>query len=297
MKTLTIFTPTFNRAYCLGRLYESLLRQTSRDFIWMVIDDGSQDGTKALVESWQRENLIGIDYVFKENGGMHSAHNVAYGRIGTELNMCIDSDDFLPDGAVEKLLSFWSANKKPEWAGVLGLDAFADGKIVGTPFPAGMMHCKYSQLKSRYGVVGDKKFVYRTDVIRKYPQYPVFPGEKFVPLGYLYMLIDQDYDLGVLHEVLCIVEYMPDGSSKNIFRSYRRNPAGFAHERRQRMVYAATLKERFTNAVHYVSSSLFLKNGRFLAESTNKPLTLLAVPFGILLHLYIRKTSRGGVMK
>jgi glycosyltransferase involved in cell wall biosynthesis len=297
MKTLTIFTPTYNRGYCLGRLYESLARQSDRDFIWLVIDDGSTDDTKNLVENWQRGGLVEIQYVYKENGGMHSAHNAAYAQICTELNMCIDSDDYLPGDAVLKLLAFWKENKRANWAGVLALDAFTDGRIVGTTFPIGMAECKYSQLKSRYGVVGDKKFVYRTDVIRKYPPYPIFPGEKFVPLGYLYMLIDQDYDLGVLHEVLCIVEYMPDGSSRNIFRSYRRNPAGFAHERKQRMLYADTFKERFTNAAHYVSSALFLKNRRFLAESTNKPMTLLAVPLGILLHLYIRKTSRGGVMK
>jgi hypothetical protein len=152
-------------------------------------------------------------------------------------------------------------------------------------------------LKSKHNVVGDKKFVYNTEIIKKYPPYPIFKGEKFVPLGYKYMLVDQNYDLGVMHEVLCIVEYMPDGSSKNIFKSYRRNPQGFAHERKVRMVYAPTFKERLTNAAHYVSSALFLKNSRFFGQSTNKPLTLLAIPFGILLHLYIRKTSRSGVMK
>ncbi len=296
-KFLTIFTPTFNRAYCLGQLYESLVRQTSGNFLWLVIDDGSTDETKKLIENWKAENKIEIRYIYKENQGMHSGHNVAYDNIDTELNMCIDSDDFLPDDAVEKINSFWKNNKKPNWAGLLGLDAFKDGAIVGTPFPAGMTECKYSGLKSKYGVVGDKKFVYSTEIIKKYPPYPIFEGEKFVPLGYKYMLIDQDYDLGVMHDVLCIVEYMPDGSSKNIFRSYRRNPNGFAHERKIRMVYSPTFKERFTNAMHYVSSAMFTKNTRFLGQSTSKGLTLLAIPFGILLNLYIRKTSRSGVMK
>jgi glycosyltransferase involved in cell wall biosynthesis len=296
-KYITIFTPTFNRAYCLGQLYESLVRQTSDDFLWLVVDDGSSDNTKTLVDSWINEKKIEIQYIFKANEGMHSGHNVAYDNIDTELNMCIDSDDFLPEDAVEKIIAFWKKNRKPNWAGLLGLDAFKDGRIVGTPFPLGMTECKYSELSSRHKVVGDKKFVYNTEIIKKYPAYPIFKEEKFVPLGYKYMLIDQDYDLGVMHEVLCIVEYMPDGSSKNIFRQYRRHPKGFLHERKIRMVYSPTAKERFINAAHYVSSAIFLKHYKFLGESTNKGMTLLAIPVGILLNLYIRYTSKTGVIK
>lgn len=297
MTELTIFTPTYNRAYCLGRLYESLKRQTRKDFEWLVVDDGSTDNTRELVEGWMNERQIPIRYIFKENGGMHTGHNTALANITAELNMCIDSDDYLPDDSVEKILNTWKTRRKDNWAGMIGLDAYEDGSIVGTRFPDGMTECKYSHLKSRFGVIGDKKFVYATEIIRRYPDYPVFPEEKFVPLGYKYMLIDQDYDLGVINDVLCIVEYMPDGSSKNIFRQYRRNPRGFAHERKIRMVYSDNWKERFTNAIHYVSSSIFLKNSRFLSESTNKLLTILALPFGVALNLYIRYTNRSGVMK
>jgi glycosyltransferase involved in cell wall biosynthesis len=294
---LTVFTPTFNRAYCLSQLYESLLRQTCKDFVWLVVDDGSTDATKELIDSWIAENKINIQYIFKKNEGMHSGHNVAINNITTELNMCIDSDDFLPDDAVKKIIDFWNSNKKESWAGLIGLDAFKDGKIVGTPFPENLNECKYSLLKSKYKVTGDKKFVYKTDIIKKYPEYPIFEGEKFVPLGYKYLLIDQDYDLGVVHDVLCIVEYMPDGSSKNIIKQYLKNPKGFAHERKIRMQYAPSFKERFTNAMHYVSSSILLKNYSFFSESPNKGLTLIAIPFGILLNVYIRYTNKSGVMK
>lgn len=297
MKSITVFTPTFNRAYCLGQVYDSLVRQTSSDFVWMIIDDGSSDGTKCVVEAWIAQNKISIHYIYQHNLGMHGAHNTAYDNINTELNVCIDSDDFLPDHAIEKILAFWSANKKQNWAGLLGLDAFKDGKIVGTPFPEGITECKYYQLKAKYNVVGDKKFIYRTDIIKKYPAYPIFEGEKFVPLGYKYMLIDQDYDLGIINEVLCIVEYMPDGSSKNIIRQYRKNPLGFSHERKMRMLYSYTFKERFMNAIHYVSGALFLKNWNFLKESSCKWLTFFAIPLGILFHFYIRYTARAGVMR
>jgi len=295
--TLTVFTTTYNRAYCLSQLYESLLRQTCKDFVWLVVDDGSTDATKEIIDSWIAESKITIQYIFKKNEGMHSGHNVAINNITTELNMCIDSDDYLPDDALKKIIDFWNNNKKESWAGLIGLDAFKDGKIVGTSFPENLKECKYSLLKSKYKVTGDKKFVYKTDIIKKYPEYPIFEGEKFVPLGYKYLLIDQDYDLGVVHDVLCIVEYMPDGSSKNIIKQYLKNPKGFAHERKMRMQYAPSFKERFTNAMHYVSSSILMKNYNFFSESPRKFLTLIAIPFGILLNVYIRYTNKSGVMK
>jgi glycosyltransferase involved in cell wall biosynthesis len=297
MKSITVFTPTFNRAYCLSQLYASLVMQTSTDFLWLVIDDGSTDTTKNLVDFWIAEDKISIQYIYKNNEGMHSGHNVAIKNITTELNMCIDSDDYLSHNAIEKVLSFWKNNKKESWAGIIGLDAFKDGTVVGTPFPQSLLECKYSLLKSRYKVTGDKKFIYKTAILKKYPEYPIFEDEKFVPLGYKYLLIDQDYDLGVLHEILCVVEYMPDGSSKNIIKQYLKNPKGFAHERKIRMQFAPSFKERFTNAVHYVSSLLLLKNYRFLKESPNKVLTLVAIPFGILLNIYIRYTNKSGIMK
>ena len=93
MKTLTVFTPTFNRAYTLHKCYESLRRQTSKDFVWLIIDDGSSDNTKELVESWINEKEVDIRYHYQNNKGMHGAHNTAYELIDTQINTCIDSDD------------------------------------------------------------------------------------------------------------------------------------------------------------------------------------------------------------
>lgn len=288
MKTITVFTPTFNRAYLLPRLYKSLCAQTSKDFIWLIIDDGSSDNTKELVDQWIIENLIEIQYHFKENGGMHTGHNVAYSLINTELNVCIDSDDRMPEDAIQKIIKCWNHKGAEHFAGILGLDIYQDGTLVSNkkfpPIEAG----KYYELKAKYGLVGDIKFVYRTDVIRKYPEYPVFEGEKFTPLGYKYLLIDQEYDMLFLNEPLCIVEYMEDGSTKNIIRQYFKNPQGFIHERKVRMKYAYSFKERFTNCMHYVSSCLIVGKKNILQDSTNKPLTLLALPFGVLLHIYLK---------
>ncbi|MBR0302515.1 MAG: glycosyltransferase family 2 protein, partial [Clostridia bacterium] len=105
MKTLTVLTPTFNRAELLRRVYSSMIRQTSDDFVWMIVDDGSTDDTERFVREFIEEGKIEIEYIKKENGGKHTAVNLAISSVKTELiAISLDSDDaFLPDSA-ERIL-------------------------------------------------------------------------------------------------------------------------------------------------------------------------------------------------
>lgn len=291
MAILTVFTPTYNRAYILKQCYDSLCRQTCKDFIWLIIDDGSTDNTKEIVEKWKlNDNGFEIRYVYKSNGGMHTGHNKAYELIDTELNVCIDSDDFMTDNAVEIITEFWKQNKDYKYAGIIGLDVFKDGKTVGTDLPKQ----KSITVSGFYdnGGKGDKKLIYRTDVINKYPKYPEFEGEKLVPLSYKYLLIDQDYELLILNEPICVVEYMEDGSTKNIFKQYYKNPKGFSFFRKVHMEYDKTLKKKFITCVHYVSSNFICKNKNFIKESPKKAMTMAAIPFGFMLYRHIIFKSR-----
>jgi glycosyltransferase involved in cell wall biosynthesis len=294
---LTIFTPTFNRAYTLHLCYESLKRQTCNDFIWLIIDDGSTDNTRDLIVGWINEGLVPIRYSYQNNLGMHGAHNTAYEQIETELNICIDSDDYMDDHAVEKIVNFWKKYGSDRYAGIVGLDAMQNGTVIGTAMPVNLKASPLSELYVKHNVRGDKKLVYRTEVTREVPPYPLFSGEKYCPLSYKYLLIDQEYPLLILNEVLCYVEYMPDGSSLNMIKQYKNNPRGFAFFRKVAMIYAPTYKERFREAMHYVSSSLMSKNTRFVAESPRKLTTLLAIPIGSLLYLYIQGKNRSTVKR
>ena len=107
---------------------------------------------------------------------MHGAHNTAYELIDTELNVCIDSDDYMADDAVEKIVSFWKKNGSSKYAGIVGLDASPDGNIIGTEMPENLKESTLSNLYGKYGVKGDKKLVYRSELTRKTPPYPIFPG-------------------------------------------------------------------------------------------------------------------------
>ncbi|PKV50983.1 glycosyltransferase involved in cell wall biosynthesis [Aquimarina sp. MAR_2010_214] len=289
MKTLTVFTPTYNRAYCLGQCYDSLVRQVNQDFVWLIIDDGSSDNTKELVETWIKEGKISIKYHFQENQGMHGGHNSAYSLIETELNVCIDSDDFMPDNAVDEIMKFWSrVEKDSKIAGIIGLDSYKNGTVIGQKIPEHITKTTVEDLYYRYNVSGDKKIVYRTEVVQKYPPYPLFKKERFVPLGVLYLLIDKNYELLCLNEVLCVVEYMEDGSSRNIVKQYYRHPKGFQYARMINMRHSKYIKVRFKNAVHFVSHSLQLLDFKMFNKTPRFFLTIFAFPIGVLLYGYVR---------
>lgn len=289
MPILTVFTPTYNRAYILSRCYESMKRQSCKDFIWLIVDDGSTDNTRQLVAQWQSENNdVEIRYVFQQNQGMHSAHNLAYATIDTEINTCIDSDDYLSDDAVEKIICFWqTCDRDRSISGFLALDAYRDGEIIGTRFPKDVVSAGYYDYYYKYGVKGDKKFVLRSELTKRSP-YPLFDGEKFVDLATKYLLLDLEYKLLHMDEVVCYVEYLADGSSHNIFKQYLNNPKGFAYSRRLCMSLPfGGIGFRFKQAIHYVSASIISKDVHWLKKSPRKGLTLCAVPAGVLLRGYI----------
>ncbi|WP_246056207.1 glycosyltransferase family 2 protein [Alteribacter natronophilus] len=291
-KTLTVFTPTYNRAFCLPQLYLSLLRQSRKDFVWLIIDDGSTDGTADLVKSWTAEGLIDIRYHYQQNQGMHGAHNTAYELIDTELNVCIDSDDELAEGAVEKILSFWSSYGSSRVSGIAGLDLDRRGNIIGTKLPEDVSRSTLFDLYYKYGVTGDKKLVYRTELTKKYP-YPLFRGERYVGLAYKYYRLDEDYELLLLNEPLCVVEYLEDGSSMNMLSQYYRNPKGFSFYRKELMKLPfVDLKFKYRQAIHYVSSSFLEKNSSFLRDTPAPLLTVLAIPPGLLLYFHVLTKQR-----
>lgn len=287
MKKLTVFTPTYNRAYVLNKCYESLKKQTVKNFVWLIIDDGSNDNTKELVEGWIKENIIEIRYKYQKNKGMHGAHNTAYELIDTELNTCIDSDDYMPVDAIEKILNFWEKNGSDKIAGIVALDAYENGQVIGDKFPEVLKTLALFDIHYKHKLKGDKKLIYRSELTKEYP-YPIFKGEKYVSLSYKYTMIDRNYELALMNEVICIVEYMGDGSSMNMFKQYRKNPRGFAFLRVHNLNNPkAKIMFKFKECVHYVSSSIFSKNRSFLSETPNKLLTILAIPFGVTLYFYI----------
>ena len=286
MVSLTVFTPAYNRADLLPRCYESMKRQTNKNFIWMIIDDGSTDNTRTLVEGWlQDPRDFEVVYYYKENGGLHTAYNEAIAHIETELCVCIDSDDFMPDNAVDRILEFWAAHGSDRVAGIVGVDHDLNDRIIGDPLPDQKTVNLIDLLVGRYPIVnGDRTNVVRTELYKKYAPMKVFPGEKNFNPHYLHLQISREYDFLVLNENLRFVDYQPGGMSASMWKQYRSSPRSFAETRKLYLSFPNTgFKFRFRHCVHYVSSSVLAGNCRFLVESPVKGLTLLAMPLGVLL--------------
>lgn len=294
MKTLTVFTPAFNRAHTLVRTYKSLCRQTCQDFCWLVVDDGSTDNTRQLVEGWIEEGRIPVRYIYKENGGLHTAYNTAYANIDTELNMCVDSDDFLPDDAVDVILKEWRERGSENYAGLIGLDYSLDNQPIGGPFPETLTETHVFDLRARKIHDYDCKPVYRSDLTRKFSPMIGFPGEKNFNPHYIAIEIDRYLPVLVVNKNFCFVDYqVGDSMSRNIVNQYFNSPRSFCKSRIQEMSHPRTfLCNNIRLATHYVAESIIARNAGFLRESPCKLLTLLCVPAGVALYFYLLTKRR-----
>ena len=308
MATLTVFTPAYNRAHTIWRTYESLCRQSNKDFEWLVVDDGSSDNTRQLVRSWIQdvrdvnENTFEghsqagfvMRYIWKENGGLHTGYNTAYANADTELIVCIDSDDLMPDDAVEKILDCWQRKGSDRYAGIMGLDFDTEGKPLGGYFPEDLKETYFLDMYIKGIHKANTKEVMRTELMKKVAPQEGFPGEKNFNPVYMLLQVCDDYPLIVLNENLCIVEYQQDDSmSRGIFRQYMNSPRSFAKLRLLEMrLKRNTPLHRLRAAVHYVSSCIIARDKNWLSQASNKLLVLAAAPVGYALSCYIKHKAK-----
>lgn len=289
---LTIFTPTYNRAHLLPRLYDSILCQANASIIWMIIDDGSTDNTTELIKKWQKESNFPIEYYYQENGGMHTAHNAAYQRIVTPLNLCIDSDDLLAPNALKNIQSVWKKIEHDQSiAGMVGLNVnFRTDEIVGNSFPDHFKKGNLLNLYENHNLKGDKKIALKTTFVRNCtPLYPVYEGEYLVPLSALYTSLNYQYDFSFYNEVWCIVDYQIDGASQNVWAQYQKSPQGFAYLRMMNIKYSPNVNFCVKNYLHLISCVIFAPKILKLIYS-NRLLFgfIIFLPLGIGFHLYLR---------
>lgn len=295
MKTLTIFTPTYNRAHTLERLYRSLCAQTCHDFEWLVVDDGSTDGTREVIQSFIDEDLIPIKYIYKDNGGLYTGYNTAYSVIDTELNVCVDSDDAMPADAVRIILRTWEEKGSDRFAGILGLDVtMDDGTPIGGRFPDGLDECYLLDLYTRRIHRGDTKQVMRTDLMKKVAPMEGFPGEKnFNPI-YMLLQVCDDYPLIVVNEPLCLVEYQEgDSMSRNIWHQYADSPRSFAKLRLLEMnLKHSSPWDRIRCAVHYIAECRIAQDKTWRHNLSPKGLCMITMIPGALLFYVIKWKNR-----
>jgi glycosyltransferase involved in cell wall biosynthesis len=305
----TVFTPTYNRATTLHRVYESLKAQTFRDFEWLIVDDGSKDNTREVVEQWQQENPFPIRYVYQENGHKHIAFGRGVKESDGELFLTLDSDDYCEPNALERFKYHWDTipqDQKENFSAVTCLCKTVDGEIVGNRFPFDPTDSDSIEINYRYKVDGEKWGFHRTDVLRQLSYHEELNGI-YVCESVYWHEISRKYKTRFVNEALRTYiidapEPVVESKKKNIFTDP--SMAGL-HVRTkafgQQMFYSDVLNKDinwfrvapvlfFLSAVKYVRVS-FHVGDKVPQQVANiktlggKILCVLALPFGYLVYL------------
>ena len=288
MKLITIFTPTYNRKYKLPQLYKSLCEQTCKDFVWLIVDDGSSDGTEELVRSWMEDHELEIKYHYQQNGGKMRAHNKGAELCETEYFVCIDSDDYLSSPSVIKdTLGFLEQNKelleRDDVSGVVSYRKMLSGSQ--GKFPENVKLATLTELNAGYR--GETTLMFKTDVLRLYP-FPVVEGEKFLTENFVYDQLDERYKLLVFPYYSQDCEFHPDGITSNAWDVLYKNPKGY------RMYYNQCIKLKKGSKSHnmrmYIACSLIAGDGKLFSSSDFKGHLLRMLPLG--LYQYYRLKHR-----
>ncbi len=291
---LTVFTPTYNRRELLKRAYESLKSQTCHDFCWLIVDDGSGDGTGELVRVWIDEGIIPIEYHYTENGGKMRAHNRGVEYCKTEWFLCLDSDDRLAEGAVRSIINCIEENKLSEGeegktAGIISYKGKSEKELLnGVGFPAEYLsgNKKRTTLYGLYlkGFKGETTLVFRTGVLRQYP-FPEIDGEKYVPEDYIYDKIDAVYEYIVMPVILTVCELVSEGYTDSV-RSLKENNKEawyLYYEQRARITPMSVLKLKYLGFYRLYAKMA----GHRLKESAGIPVwqKMLGFPGEVMLRI------------
>lgn len=304
MKRLTVFTPTYNRAYTLPKLYKSLCEQTSKDFIWLIVDDGSTDNTKSLIKGWIINNPnICIQYYYQKNSGKMQAHNLGVQKTETELFVCVDSDDYLDPDSVEVIISYWDKikSKNNNLCGIIGPRRMinADFESINT-IPSDITFSTLSKLY-KHGFRGETAIIFITKIIKQY-KFPQIAGEKFITENYIYNQIDEKYLFGILKHYTINCEYLNDGYTKNAVKIKLNNPKGYSlyyneMNKRTHSIYDICKITIFYIACSILSRYPFMK---IIRNSNRKFYTLTLFPLGLILWIkykYIKASNNNLVLK
>lgn len=288
-RRFTVFTPTYNRAHTLPRVYESLKNQTYKNFEWLIVDDGSSDGTTDLIKGWQAEDRITIRFFYQENQGKHVAFNRGVLEAQGELFLTLDSDDACVHNALERFDYHWQGipvAKREHFSGVTCLCMDTEGQIVGTRFPDAVVDSDPVTLATRFGVRGEKWGFHRTNVLREFP-FPEFHGERFVPEGLVWNRIAKVYKLRYVDEPLRIYVAQPDSLSASFTRLRVRNPSGALLYYLEYAQLPLPLKHRVKAIINYFRFSAHAGIAPMIAlrQLRNFSVGLLLFPVGYLFYL------------
>lgn len=283
MKTVCVFTPTYNRAYIISEIYKSLKEQTLQDFIWLVVDDGSTDETEDLFQTYLEAAPFPIIYKRVENGGKQRAHDLAVSICENELFYCLDSDDHLTKDAIETIVENWQeCRNDSSIAGILALRGTDRDSVIGTPMPKGVDYSTQHELFDRYHYKGDSALIYRTDILRQFP-FDVEDGEKFIPETYAYFQIDQHYRCRLVNKIIQIGDYLPDGYTSAFPQNVIQSPKSYLKHKKLCMDIAGSASNQLQCTAMYMVAHYLVDKTYGLKDVRSKIYIPLALPLALIL--------------
>ncbi|GAA0104674.1 glycosyltransferase family 2 protein [Paraclostridium sordellii] len=284
-KMITVFTPTYNRAYILHKCYDSLCKQTCNRFEWLIVDDGSTDDTEIKVMEWIKEKKINIKYVKQNNSGKHIAHNRGVIECESEIFVCVDSDDFITNNAIEEIYNQWKyVEFDDNLAGIIALKGYSEEKPISSRIPNDILKSSIFNLYDKYRFKGDAMLVFKTSILKE-NLFPHIPGEKFMTEAVIYDKISRFYEMHLLDKVLYICEYLSDGYTSNISNVRKSNPQGHMLYLYQRICFANSFKDRCKAYSYYLSGCFEIKNIKYIKNLEHKYLIPLCIPKSIIIYL------------
>lgn len=284
---ITVLTPTYNRIKELNKLYNSLIQQTNKNFIWFVINDGSNDETEKVVKQWIKEKKINIELKNKENGGKHKAINYAMNYINTELVFIVDSDDYLTDDAIDLIYEYHTKyENNKELCGYSFLRQFPNGEINNKKFPKEELIGSYIDVRINGNIGGDKAEVWYTKCLKEYP-FPEFENEKFLGEDIVWIDMALKYKMVHINKAIYIGEYLNEGLTNNRRKNNIKYPNGCVERAKRLMYKQCNLKTRIKGALQYTIYSKFAKNKRYIKSLEEKRVLVLICYFPALL-LYLK---------
>lgn len=283
---ITVVTPTYNREKHLQICYESLLKQTDKRFIWMIIDDGSVDNTEDIVNIWIKEKKIKIVYIKKKNGGKASALNIALENIITKYVVCLDSDDTFYENTIERaLIDLDSIYDNDNICGLLALRNNPDGSVMGgVRIPTKCNYVTAQDIFIKLKLKTELICFYKTMKIKKY-RFPVFKNEKFVSPAWMQYMITFENKFLVSQDSLCCCKYVEDGLTKNKKKVIYNNPKGYTCVKLISYNLSDTLPEKIKNGLMYTCGCFLSKDYHFLNDVNYKVLTVFLIPLGYIVKL------------
>lgn len=287
---VTILTPTYNRADNLNNLYESLVKQTNCDFKWLIIDDGSVDNTKEIVESYIKESKIKIVYKYKENGGKHRAINYGMKYVDTDLTFIVDSDDYLTENAIDLAIKFGKKyiNRK-DICGFSFLRCFPNGEINGMKFPKDEYISDYISCRLNEEIMGDKAEVYYTKIFKQY-KFKEVDGEKFLFEDYIWIQMAEKYKTVHINIPIYVGDYLSDGLTKNIEIQKYNSPKGMMYRAEVMCSKKCNLKVRIKGIIMYTSYGFIAgyKSKKLFKNSKYKRLFIYFYLLGIINYFRLK---------